>query len=521
MGLTGLTGLTDPTDPSDPPETPRPPTAARRRPRRHGLLLLLLLPGLAQADGIVPLVNVFHRETWLGASLATVAIVLIESLVLRKRLGGRWYPGCLGRSAAINLASSAVASVGLAVVLDGPFILYGMMSLVVPLFLITLATEIPLLHRLYRHLPLSWERACRVGVAINLLSYAAVFLLQFGLTIPLLLVTGYLDSRDEARWQRPELLREATGAIYGIRPGPGGRHALHALDPARGTWQALDGCPELDPNTWDVEGDRVAFLDSPAWIAGGGRVVVAALPGFAVIRRYEPLPSPVMGLALSPDGSCLAVLLDEGEAVAYRSPWSYWDLGRRGRLVVLSVDSGEELARAPRPASAGGLCWLPDGATVLFASFDDEALYRTSRSEVRGSTSHGVGYGETGRFARSQFALAVATGAVRRFASGQCAALAAGAGKVLVRQGRDLVLLDAEGREERRCEPPRCREWMHAFAPDARLALVDLEARMPLGHPSRLALLDPAAPDTPHLLTKDLLYRFDWSRAPAAGPPPP
>jgi len=480
----------------------------------------------------VPLVNVFHRETWLSAGLITAVIILIESLVLRKRLGGRWCRGCLWRSAAIKLASSAVASVLLALVGDGPFFLWSMMSLVVPLFLITLATEIPLLHRLYRHLPLSWERACRVGVAINLLSYAAVFVLQFGLAVPVMVLTGYLDRRDEAKWQRPELLRVATGVIYGIARGPAGRNLLQAFDPAQGTWRPLDACPELDPNVWDVEGDRVAFLDSPTWVKGGGRIVVAALPGFTAIRRFESRSDGVQELCLSPDGSRLAVLADEGEAVAYRDRSSYWDLGRRCRLVVLSVVSGEELARAPRPASAGGLCWLADSATVLFSSFDDESLYRTPRSEVRGDTSYRIGHGETGRFPRGLFALDVATGAFRRFATGHGVVLAATAGKVLVRQGPAFVLLDVAGREELRCGIPRSRDWMHAIAPDARLALVDLEARMPLGHPGRLALVDLEAPAAPHLLTKDIYYRFDWSRAPApsparpgespaAGPPPP
>ena len=51
---------------------------------------------------------------------------------------------------------------------------WGTMPLVFPLFLITVVTEIPMLRLLYKKLPLSWPRACALGIGINIASYAVV-----------------------------------------------------------------------------------------------------------------------------------------------------------------------------------------------------------------------------------------------------------------------------------------------------------------------------------------------------------
>ena len=52
------------------------------------LLFLLLVPAAACADGVSPMLNLFHKDTWLAASIVTLVIILIEAGLLRWRIKG-------------------------------------------------------------------------------------------------------------------------------------------------------------------------------------------------------------------------------------------------------------------------------------------------------------------------------------------------------------------------------------------------------------------------------------------------
>ena len=147
------------------------------------VVMACALPLDALADGVSPILNIFHKDTIVPATIVTAVIILVEAILLRWRIKDVPFRGALWRSAAINIASSATGSVLLLAFGRDSFFMWDTMSMVLPLFLITLATEIPLLRLLYRSIQMSWLRAVRLGLLLNVLSYIAVFALEIGMLV--------------------------------------------------------------------------------------------------------------------------------------------------------------------------------------------------------------------------------------------------------------------------------------------------------------------------------------------------
>ena len=484
-------------------------------------LPVFLLATAARADGVSPVLNLFHSGTWLPAAAVTAAIVLVESLLLRWWLRPTTYWRALKWSFLLNVASSCAGSVLLLLFGRDSYFVWDAFSFVVPLFLVTLATEIPLLRALSKAHAVSWKRILSAGLGMNVASYAAVFALEIGLFAAFLSRAGARDARDLAAWQNPRLLEKFSGALYGTAAGPG-RH-LRVFDPQTQIWTDLTNGPAIDPQKWDAENDRCAFVD---WDTK--RLKIARLPDFSGLREIptEPFEAPprtgyghwqgVVGLALSPDAKLLAILFRTDGAVAYRDESSYFHLGDACRLIVLDAETGEEIARAPRRAS-GDLCWLPNSRSVLFSSFENESLYDVPRSAVRGTRSYGAGYAKDNRFATRLYAFRLDTGEVAPFAQGHAPSLAPRAQTLFVQDGNDVRILDPAGRETGRVRLPAL--WgAPVAAPDGALLLAQILRRHPFAPGGAPVLLDPAAPDVRHALPGAYFsYRYDWT---AANPAP-
>lgn len=473
------------------------------------LLFWLCLPGLARANGIAPMLNLFYPETWRAAVLVTIVIVLLESWILRRCIRKVTWAGTIWRSLALNLASSAAGSVLLLFLIQGPFILHQGIKLVVPLYFITVATEFPLLWFLYRRVPLAWDRAWLLGWTMNLASYALVFVLQFVLLVGWVLCIGFMDQRDLAAWNQPSILRETPGRIY-LGP-PRQNHPMRVFDPATGVWKEWPACPNI--HVWDVTGNTIAFLNQKK-----DTVTLATLPDFAVVREMEadvwrdaeekvwPL---VCQLALSPDGTRLAILAEYGDVLVQRDRDSYYTLGRKCRLTVVDTATGEAVAHCPRWASDGSLCWTVEAGSVLFAAFDDETIYHKGRGDVTGRRS----YGREVPVARSLYSFHLAAGEVARFAAGESPSLAVRTGQILVRDGKELVLLDATGRTERRLPMPRLAHWPPVLSPDGEFVLVAVRHHQPFVGQQLLLAVRIRKPSRRHLLAEDMALRYDWDLA--------
>jgi hypothetical protein len=494
------------------------------------LTLFCLTPAVALADGVSPILNLFHKDTWLPATLVTVLIILIESALLRLRVKQIRYIDTLWRCVVINIASSAAGSVLLLGLGRDSYFLWDSTWLVLPLFLLTLVTEIPLLRLLYKQVALSWKRAVALGVGINLASYAVVFAAEIGLFIGMMAFAGHSDRKELAQWVHPELLTHSTGQIYATESTPDGSHRLRLLDTRTAHWLSLTNCPSLDPNRWDVEGRTCAFGRWPAQGAARETVVIASLPEFSIVREVSlsALVDPqsdrssnrqgISDLALSPDAKKLAVLFQVADAVAYKDNSSHFELGPKCILAVYSVDSGQQLSRASRYASGSGLCWFPDSSAVLFTSFKDEAVYKTAPTEVRGDVGVGIGYAKSGRFKMGLFSFNVTTGEVRWFTEGIRPAVSAASRQFIIRDGDTLRIVDTQGRS-RVCEGiSRIGYSPAVLSPCGKLVLAQTLRHQAFFAGGRLTVIDLAHPTLRHIVADNLVYRFKWTTT-GEGPP--
>jgi hypothetical protein len=473
---------------------------------------------------VSPILNFFHKDTWLPASIVTLVIILVESGLLRWRIKLVPYRGTLWRSAIVNAASSATGSLLLLAFGRNSFFMWDTMSMVLPLFAITLATEIPLLRLLYKQVPITWGRACVLGTGINIASYACVFALEIGLLFGWLSYASHLDRKEQSEWQSPQLLRRVTGRIYGtVSTGP--THGLRVLDTETGTWAKLTNCPSLDPNTWDIRRDVCAFVP---WNTGEWKdrhLIISRLPEFAVLHDIEASKfmdhslhdianwQGITALSLSPDARHAAILFRYADAVAYKDRSSYYSLGSRCRVIVIALDSGREIARASRWASEQGLCWLPDARTLLFSSFDDENVYQTPKGDVRGNTGYGIGDSKDAKFPRGIFAFRIDTGEVARFSDGSQPNLAYRGKRVLIRDGTSLRLLDPAGREERRLDLPRLGYRGARVSPDGDIILVEMARHSPFYAGGTPILVDVARPGVRHVIDGAFSYKYAWTES--------
>ena len=492
--------------------------------------LLCLIPSVALADGVSPVLNLFHKDTWLPATLVTVVIILVESALLRSRIKEVRYLDTLWRCAVLNLASSVAGSVILVGLGRDSFFIWHGMALVIPLFIITLITEVPLLRLLYRRLPLSWERACTLGLCINVASYAAVFVVEIVFFIGFITFAGHFDEKELSKWVHPELLTQSVGQIYATETVGGGSHRLRVLDTRTRSWRSLTNCPSLDPNKWDVEGRTCAFVRWSIQHSEGETVVVASLPDFSVTREIglSALVDPqydrstnwqgIADLALSPDAKKIAVLFHVTDTVAYRDNSSYFGLGGKCALAVFAVDTGQQLIRASRWASDRGLCWFPDSSAVLFTSFKDEGVYKTSKAEVRGDSSYGIGYAKSDRFKRGLFSFNITAGEVRWFAEGQEPAVSVGSRQFMVRDGDKVCIVDANA-TSRVCNGIFRLGYSRAvLSPCGRLMLAQISRHRSFSRGGRLTVVDLAQPSLRHIVANDLIYRFKWTNTGEAVP---
>ena len=133
----------------------------------------LLPPCLCSADAIAPLTNIFKPNSNFEAALALIIIVFTEAFLLWKLVKGVSFKTSLWRSAIINVSSSAAGSLAYFIYdLGDPEYFYFYtpknFSIFIPLYLLTLVIETPLLIWLYRKEIDNWWRIIKVSVVINL-----------------------------------------------------------------------------------------------------------------------------------------------------------------------------------------------------------------------------------------------------------------------------------------------------------------------------------------------------------------
>ncbi len=468
----------------------------------------------AWADGISPVLNLFHKDMWLPATIVTVAIIIVETVLLRVYIKQLSYLQILWRCTALNIASSITGSVLLLGLGRNYYFVWDTMSLVLPLFIITLLTEIPLLRLLCKKIALSWKSAIGLGIGINLVSYIAVFIIEFALVVGYIWVADYRDKQDKASWVHPEILKKVTGQIYATESGRDGERGLRRLDMSTGHWLSLTNCPTGDLMEWDIEGNLCAYV---LYTSGtqGSKAFIASLPDFSILREIDVNSIDIAqynqhakyrrlaDLALSPDARKLALLVRIADAVAYKDKSSYFDLNGKCVLVVFDVNTGQPVARASRWASDCRLCWLPDSSGVVFISFKDESIFNANKEDVRGTVGYGIGYSRDKRFQSGSYSFNLQTGEIRWFCDGVATAVSAGSRQIVVMNDDKACLLDPQGNSRIIHGVSRLNYAGLSLSPCGRFLLAGISRHQPLNSSGRLTLIDLSDPTQRHIITDD------------------
>ncbi len=180
------------------------------------IVFILFFPHKSQADAINPIFNLFTPDTIVPASILTILIILIESLFLWKWAKPTSFRLSIWRATIINIISSAVGSMAAWLFFQEQMI-WGMMGLYIPMFLLTLVTETPVLKYLYRQNVFDWKRTIKVSYSINLISYLFVFIVQIFVIYGYLAFDYFADKQTIKKWNDLALLDGETGYIYTVK----------------------------------------------------------------------------------------------------------------------------------------------------------------------------------------------------------------------------------------------------------------------------------------------------------------
>ncbi len=141
------------------------------------ILVVLLFPNNAFADGIAPITYVFTKETWLFTSIILAFAIIIEWSLLNRKFKDVGLKINFIRSVIVNISSSIGGSLIYYIYASNqPTVSSYMLdssSLVIPLFILTILLEIPVLKIFYKE-KVSWMRAVGLGLFINVISYLTI-----------------------------------------------------------------------------------------------------------------------------------------------------------------------------------------------------------------------------------------------------------------------------------------------------------------------------------------------------------
>ena len=479
-------------------------------------VFILLFPHESQADAINPLFNLFTPDTVVPASILTVLIILVETLLLWKWIKPISFRLSLWRATIINIISSAAGSIAAWLFFKEQMI-WGMMGLYVPMFFLTLATETPALKYFYRQNGFDWKRAIKISFGLNLISYLFVFIAQFGLVFAYLGYAGFADKQTVKNWNDVLLLEGEIGFIYMLKYTPTEKftkYVFNRYDVENKKWEIIDPGFErgIYPTVWDIKGNIVAcIIETGDW--KNRPITILNATTFSKLAEIE---GNFREVRISPDLSKLAVLEYVGEINAPRDDESSFMLGSGCKLKIYDLESGSLLNEAPRLALDDGLAWTSD-SNIIFSSLRDESLLQNSGVETHGHT-YGRSYAKEGQFPIDLFVYDLGANSVRSLIEGQGPQFVPSKNEISFFRvsgfyNRDLwqsnteltnprlVMSDIRGNEV-------------AISPSGRKYLILVPHKQPLGSSYFLTLVDPNDSDKKFIVEPNSRYGFRWINKP-------
>jgi len=390
---------------------------------------------------------------------------------------------------------------------------WDMFGLFIPMFVLTLIIETPILRYLYRNDGVEWPRAVKLSFSVNFISYCVVFVCQLG---PLFFYMGYADIADKntpKKWNDLSLLNGESGKIITITDTSFGKdnrrrtiikmynvinHSSDTFDP---------GERVIAINVCDVKGDTLAcIVQTDDW--NNQSLNVFKLPGTTPINT---ITGKFRDVRLSPDKKKIAALEYVKEASAPKDDTSHFMLGSTCRLKIFDANSGALITEAPRMALDDGLTWTNDSMHVVFTSLKDENLFKHDDSTTKG---FGRGYAKEGQFPLLMFDFDLSKKEVNSITEGK--------DPETVSETYEISFLRDKGMSD--CEAWRwnpkegkarlilkeIKSYKHSVSPSGNKLLIQIPHKNPLGGNYFLTVIDPEHPERKHIVEPSTYGPFRW-----------
>lgn len=379
--------------------------------------ILLFAPFTCYANGIVPLLNLFTKDTASSATILTLFIVFVETLLLYKFIKAVSFKTHFARATIFNVLSSAAGSVTV-ILFAKDLMPWRMSDLYIPMFLLTLAVETPALKYLYRLENFNWLKSIKLSAGINLASYILLFVGQFGIAIGFIFFGGFLDKRTIKNWNDTSVFKRESGYIYTVKSKSdnNSNFVLKRYDVEQNTWDIID--PGFDkgirPDTWDIRGNIFVCIEKEDDFNDTTEPLLI-LNAQTLSKIAEIKIDRASKVMISPDLTKLAVLVFERWLNAPKDDKSHYMLGSANKLKIYDIGSRKLLYEVPRLATDDGLTWY-DSDKVIFSSYREESLLMDT-NKYQG-TGYGRYYANPGQFPIGLFIFDLKTGSVRLLGEG-------------------------------------------------------------------------------------------------------
>lgn len=475
-------------------------------------LFILFQPSTCHADAISPLINLFTPETAIPTAIITAVIIIVETLLLRRWVKTVPFKATLWRSIFINFASSAAGSI-IVLIFFRKDMTWDMFGLFIPMFILTLIVETPVLRYLYRNDGVEWPRAMKLSFSLNFISYCVVFICQIGLLFVYMGYAGTADKNTPKKWNDLSLFKDEAGKIISITYTDFGkdnrtRAILKRYNVITNSSDTFDpGGRGIDSNVWDIKGDTlVCIVQTEDW--NNQPLNVFKLPSTTPTKT---ITGKFRDVRLSPDKTKIAALEYVKEASAPKDATSHFMLGSACRLKVFDTNTGTLIIEAPRMALSDGITWANDSMHLVFTSFKDESLFK---NEDNTSQGFGRGYAKEGQFPIMLFDFDLNKRVISSITEGE--------DPVAIEETNEISFLRHKGMND--CEvwrwsPNEAKAWMilkdvsgynHSVSPSGKKLLTQIPHKSPLAGNYFLTVIDPEHPEKKHVIEPSSRGPFRW-----------
>jgi len=200
-----------------------------------------------------------------------------------------------------------------------------------------------------------------------------------------------LYERLSRKWQDHSVFEGAVGYIYAVDSPWSGvpeetRARFKRYDLSAQQWMPLENAPRISPPlscfnmAWDVNGpllaacaiqddepqhDRKAFV----WRLNDAKPIAEIGGQYCQVR-------------LSPSNKKAALIEDCGGIFEFKSEDGQNVLGRKGKLKIFEIATGQMLTEYCGYVLAWGLSWAPDEKSIAFVSYADQGIFTCQEREI-------------------------------------------------------------------------------------------------------------------------------------------